>query len=154
MDALRVPTLPIEAEVLLTGGERLTGVLRLPAAAADHGGPPSLAEWLNGPDAFFPFQPQGRDDCLLLNKRELLVLSASSNSGGPDTPEGVNAPRRSVTVELEGFRYSGVVTIDLPAQHSRTLDVFNRPERFLTLHAGDVDHVVNKDRVGRATEGQ
>ncbi len=152
MDALRVPTLPVKTEVLLSGGERLQGLLHLPLDAAEHGGPPSLAEWLNGPEAFFPFKPEGRDECLLLNKREVLTITAAAGTGAPDAPEGVDLPRRSVTVELEGFRYNGVVTVDMPENHSRTLDIFNRHESFVTLHDGEVDHVINKLHVARVTD--
>ena len=151
MDALRVPTLPIEADVLLAGGERLRGVLRLPAAAAEHGGPPSLAEWLNGPEAFFPFQLQGREDCVILNKWELLAVSAPAESGRGDTPQGLDVPRRPVTVELEGFRYSGVVMVDLPSQHSRKAyagDTAVFVSHIAMVHSPG-DQTRQKQRVGR-----
>ena len=60
MDDLRVPTVPVPAEILCADGSRLTGTVFLPPAASHHDGPTRPEEWINDGRPFFPFLPEER----------------------------------------------------------------------------------------------
>ena len=50
------------------------------------------------------------------------------------------------------LRLEGEVVIDMPASHSRVLDLLNRPGDFLALRSGDHNLFVRKSRIVRVTE--
>jgi hypothetical protein len=151
MDELRVPTVPMNCEIRLVGGEHVHGAFHLPSAAMEHTGPPGLTEWLNAGEEFVPFQPAGRESHVILNKLRILAVTVPPGAG---TRTDIDLPMRDVSVELEGTWYSGAVTIDMPPEHSRTLDVLNRSERFLCLASDGADHIVNRHQIHRVTEGR
>ena len=58
----------------------------------------------------------------------------------------VGAPVRRVRVECGALRLEGDVVVDMPANHSRILDLLNRPGAFLNVREGERHHLVCKSR--------
>ena len=152
MSELRVPTEALAAELLCADGRSFVGRIFVPVTASRHSGPMRPEEWLNDPAPFFPFLPDDADAPVLLNKREVLVLSVPSAPDLGEVPEEVLHPVRRVAVEAEEQRLEGTVVIDMPQTHTRMLDYLNRPEAFLTLRNGGQRHLVQKERITRVIE--
>ena len=151
MSELRVPTVAMEAEILCADGRSFRGRVFIPALASRHSGPMRLEEWLNDPPSFFPFLPDEADGPVLMNKREVLVMTFPSP---PPVEEGgePEVPHRRVAVECEARRLEGVLLIDMPSHLRRVLDFLNRPQTFLTLREGNRHHLVQKERITRVLE--
>ncbi len=148
--ALYVPRVLRSAEVVCADGRVLRGRVFLPAAAESHAGALRLSEWLEEPGAFFPFLPDGEGRPVLLSKQQLIVVTVPVES--EDERGAGSALRRRIRVECGALRLEGEVLIDMPASHSRVLDLLNRPGEFLTLRNGDHDLFVRKSRIVRVTE--
>ena len=151
MSELRVPTVPMTAEILCADGRSFHGRVFVPALASRHTGPMRMEEWLNDPPQFFPFLPDEADAPVLMNKREVLVMTFVAPPPEEDSPEP-ESPHRRVAIECEARRLEGVLVIDMPAHLSRVLDCLNRPQTFLTLHDGNRHHLVQKERITRVLE--
>lgn len=152
MSELKVPTVVLQAEVECADGRRFSGRIFIPAASPTHPGPTRPEEWLNDEATFFPFLPDDSPNPVLLNKREVLVLTVPASAFDGEIPEGVANPVRRVVVEAEARRLEGMLIIDMPQNHLRVLDYLNRPEQFLTLRDGEVHHLVQKERITRVIE--
>ena len=152
MSELRVPTVALAAEVLCSDGRRFVGRIFVPASASNHSGPMRPEEWMNESAPFFPFLPDDATAPVILNKREVLVITVPADADAGDLPEGADNPRRRVTIETRDRRFEGLVVIDMPQNQSRVLDYLNRPEAFLTLRDGDRHHLVQKDWITRVSE--
>jgi hypothetical protein len=148
----QVPRLLRHAEVLGTDGRLVRGRVFLPAAAQTHGGAMRAEEWMNEPAAFFPFLPDGEGTPVILNKDRLVVVTVQASADQDSTLEQVATPVRRVAIECGAVRFEGDVVIDMPANHSRVLDLLNRPGAFLTVRSGDVHHLVRKSRITRVRE--
>jgi hypothetical protein len=109
-------------------------------------------EWMNEPALFIPFLPDDQKAPMVINKREVLVISVSADSDFGDIVEGAVVPIRRVIVEAEDRRLEGEIVIDMPTNQTRVLDYLNRPESFLTLRDGDRHHLVQKERITRVIE--
>ena len=151
MSELRVPTVAMATEILCADGRTFSGRVFVPALASRHSGPMRLEEWLNEPTAFFPFRPDDADSPVLMNKREVLVMTFAAPRSDEEAPEPPS-PRRRVAVECEARRLEGVLVIDMPSHLSRVLDCLNRPQMFLTLHDENQHHLVQKERITRVLE--
>jgi hypothetical protein len=151
MSELRVPTVAMAAEILCADGRSFPGRVFVPAQASRHSGPMRLEEWLNEPPQFFPFLPDGADAPVLMNKREVLVMTFAAPS---PTDEGAEpeSPHRRVAIECEARRLEGVLVIDMPSHLSRVLDCLNRAQMFLTLHDDNRHHLIQKERITRVLE--
>jgi len=150
--AFQVPRLLRAAEVLCADGRVLRGRVFLPAAAESHAGAMRAEEWMNEPDPFFPFLPDGEGAPVILNKDQLLVVTVSASADRDDTAEQVRAPVRQVSVECGALRLRGEVLIDMPADSSRVLDLLNRTGAFLNVRDGDRHYLVSKSRITRVSE--
>jgi hypothetical protein len=151
MSELRVPTVAMAAEVLCADGRSFRGRVFVPALASRHSGPMRLEEWLNEPTQFFPFLPDDAGSPVLMNKREVLVMTFTASPANEEAPEP-ETPRRRVAVECEARRLEGVLVIDMPSHLRRVLDCLNRPQMFLTLHDDQRHHLVQKERITRVLE--
>ena len=151
MSELRVPTLSLQAEVLCADGRRFTGRIFVPASASRHPGPMRPEEWLNEAAPFIPFVLDDGNG-MVLNKREILVLTVPAESDSGDIPEGADPQMRRVALEAEQQRLEGTIAIDMPENQRRVLDYLNRPEAFLTLRDGEHHHLVQKERITRVVE--
>jgi hypothetical protein len=152
MSELRVPTVVLLADVQCADGRRFRGRIFIPAASARHPGPTRPEEWLNDPAPFFPFHPDDAEAPVLMNKREILVISVPAVADAGDIPEGSDSPIRRVALEAETRRLEGYLVIDMPHGQLRVLDYLNRGETFVTLRDGDTHHLVQKKRITRVIE--
>jgi len=150
----RVPRVLRAAEVLCADGGRIRGRMFLPATAQSHAGAMRAEEWMNDVADFFPFLPDGEGSPVILNKRELVVLTVAASADRNDALDEVPVPVRRVAIDCGGVRLDGEVVIDMPANHSRVLDLLNRPGAFLTVRDGDHHHLVRKSRITRVRETQ
>ena len=150
--AFRVPRVLRAAEVVCADGRRLKGRVFLPAAAEAHPGVMRAEEWLNDPSEFFPFLRDGEGSPEILNKQETLMVTVSAAADHDGTLEEVATLFRHVVLECGGVRIEGDVAVDMPATHSRLLDVLNRDRAFLTVRDGERHHLVRRSRITRARE--
>ena len=148
---LRVPTLAMSTEILCADGRSFRGRVFVPALASHHSGAMRPEEWLNEPPQFFPFLPDDAEAPVLMNKREVLVMTFAAPPPDEENPEP-EVPHRRVAVECEARRLEGVLVIDMPSHLSRVLDCLNRSQMFLTLHDGDRHHLIQKERITRVLE--
>jgi len=150
-NTLRVPTVPLSAEIRYFDERPMSGRIYLPAAAQRHGGPMLPDEWMNQTAIFFPFQP---DDghAVILNKRYVVVLTVALG-GVPfavDDEEGA-LPKR-ILVQCGTLELAGLVYVAGPETQRRVLDFVNRREPFLSLHDGERRHLIQKNRITTITE--
>lgn len=150
MSDLRVPTVPVAAELQCADGRSFKGRVFLAALSSRHSGGVRAEEWLNEPGRFFPFLIEGEERPVLMNKREVLVLSVPASPMEPEEYEGLVI--RRVAIECEQTRLEGDLLIDMPPHQSRALDYLNRSEPFLTLYEGEREHLVQKERITRILE--
>jgi hypothetical protein len=139
------------AEILCADGRTFNGRVFIPALASRHTGPMRLEEWLNEPTQFFPFLPDESGAPVLMNKREVLVMTFPTPPPDEDSPEP-DGPHRRIAVECEARRLEGVLVIDMPSHLSRVLDCLNLPQMFLTLHDDDRHHLIQKERITRVLD--
>lgn len=141
-DQLRVPTIPLKAEILYIGARRLTGRIFVPSLSQKHEGAMRPEEWINQPGRFFPFVAEGDERATLLNKESIVILTLEA----ADDHEPVGVTRR-VRVDCGGVATEGTLHIDMPEHASRLLDWANRSEPFLVLHDGGRRHIIQKSHI-------
>ncbi|MCU1348062.1 MAG: hypothetical protein JWO56_1092 [Acidobacteria bacterium] len=150
-NTLRLPTVPLAAEIRYFDERPMRGRIFLPAAAQRHGGPMLPDEWMNQTTLFFPFLPD-EGHTLILNKRYVVVLSVALG-GIPftvDDEEGA-LPKR-VLVQCGTLELSGLIYVTGPETQLRVLDFVNRGEPFLSLHDGERRHLIQKNRITTIAE--
>ena len=155
MQELRVPTIATAARVTCSDGKVLIGRVFIPQGAFRHTGPMRPEEWINETTEFFPFLAEGEEQAVLLNKDQVAAVTIPAPAPDEDAPpvdeqDGV----RHVVVECGALRLEGELRIDMPEGQRRVLDMLNRPERFVTLHAGPEHHLVHKRHVTRVLENR
>ncbi|HEX9187136.1 MAG TPA: hypothetical protein VGB87_08700 [Vicinamibacteria bacterium] len=148
----QVPRLLRAAEVLHGDGRLMRGRVFLPAAAASHPGAMRAEEWMNDPAAFFPFLPDGEGRPVILNKQQVLVVTVAASADHDETIDAVGTKTRRVRVECGSLRLEGEVLVDMPVNHSRILDLLNRPGAFLNVREGERHHLVRKSGITRVSE--
>ncbi len=152
MSELSVPTVVLPVEVECADGRVFQGRVFIPSASATHDGPTRAEEWMNDATQFFAFLPDGLDAPVLMNKRELLVLSLSLPPGPTADGGEAEGPIHHVRVEAEKRTLVGDLAVDMPPTHQRVLDYLNRAESFLLLREGNVRHLIQKERITRVIE--
>jgi hypothetical protein len=155
MSVLDVPVQSLAVRVLCADGRSFSGMIFLPPMASRHSGPMRAEEWMNDSSPFFPFiqdTESGQAQGVLLNKREVLILTVPAEADSDDLPPEAHAPQHKVTIECESQRLTGFLTIDMPENLSRVVDYMNRTERFLTLRDGDRHHLIQKERITRVID--
>jgi hypothetical protein len=150
--AFQVPRLLRAAEVVCVGGRVLHGRVFLPATAESHQGAMRAEEWMNDPARFFPFLPDGEGRPVILNKEQIVVATVSAAADRDDAMDAVEAKVRRVHVECGSLNLDGEVLVDMPVNHSRILDVLNRPGAFLNVREGERHHLVRKAGITRVSE--
>ena len=151
-NTLRLPTIPLAAEIRYFDERPMAGRIFLPTAAQHHEGPMRPEEWMNQDARFFPFQPDEGGRPLLLNKRYVVVLTVALDGlalAGDD--EEATAPCR-IRVQCGTLELTGDVYIAARETQRRLLDFANRGEPFLTLHDGERRHLIQKNRITMITE--
>jgi hypothetical protein len=148
----QVPRLLRAAEVLCADGRILRGRVFLPAAAESHPGAMRAEEWMNDSAPFVPFLPDGEGRPVILNKQQITVVTVAASADRDEAMDQAGAPLRRVRVECGALRLEGDVLVDMPANHSRILDLLNRPGAFLNVRDGERHHLVCKSRITRVSE--
>ena len=148
----QVPRLLRAAEVLCADGRVLRGRVFLPAAAESHPGAMRAEEWMNDSAPFVPFLPDGEGRPVILNKQQITVVTVAASADHDEAMDETGAPVRRVRVECGALRLEGDVLVDMPANHSRILDLLNRPGAFLNVREGERHHLVSKSRITRVSE--
>jgi len=153
MAEFRVPTVALPAEVLCADGRSLRGRIFVPASASRHTGAMRAEEWMDEASDFFPFLEDGSPSSIILNKRQVVVLSLS----GAEAPERANddepaGTSRRVRVRCVDRDFDGSVLIEMPENQSRLLDYLNRPGRFLGLWDGQQHRLVQRDHITSVQE--
>ena len=95
---------------------------------------------------FFPCLEAGIIKPVILNKRYVIVLSATKWEDETERLEEIGVARK-VLVECGKLQLAGAVHINMPEEQSRLLDWVNRPEPFLLLREGQLWHIVQKSRI-------
>jgi hypothetical protein len=152
LSELRVPTVALNAEVLCGDDRTFLGRIFVPAAASGHSGAMRPEEWMNEASDFFPFLPDDATEPVILNRREILIISVPAAADADQVLEEASNPRRRVTIECGGRRLEGHIVIDMPQNQLRVLDYLNRPGLFLTLRDGERHHLIRKRRITRVVE--
>jgi hypothetical protein len=152
MNDFVVPTVQVEVEALLSGGQLISGCVFLPSGTPHHAGPELPFEWLNEPTGFVAFRPTGGGTAFLLNKQAVVCLSVFAADDSTLAEELASA--HGVTVEAGGHSWSGILKVEGPPEKSRVLDLLNRPERFLKLVDGERHHLVRKGAITRVVESR
>ncbi|MFZ2491090.1 MAG: hypothetical protein WA208_06380 [Thermoanaerobaculia bacterium] len=148
MDDLRVPTVPLVAEIRYFDERPLTGRIFLPSRAQRHDGAMRPDEWLNQSNEFFPFLQDDAKRAAILNKRYVVVLTVPAWQPEGDLDGlGDVAIVRKVAVQCGTFRLEGAVHVNLPAAQSRLLDWINEPDPFLLVRDPERWHLVQKRRI-------
>jgi hypothetical protein len=148
----QVPRLLRGAEVVCADGRLLRGRVFLPAAAEAHPGAMRAEEWMNDEAPFFPFLPDGEGRPVILNKGQVVVVTVAASADGDEAAGEAGTPVRRVRVECGALRVEGEVLVDMPAHHSRILDLLNRPGAFLNVREGERHHLVRKAAITRVSE--
>lgn len=152
MSELRVPTMALSAEVLCADGRNFLGRVFIPATSSRHSGPMRAEEWMNDPTPFFPFLPDDGNGAVILNKREVLVMSVPAEADSENAEVEAESPHPRVLVEAEARRLEGILVIEMPEEHRRVVDYLNRSEAFLVLRDGERHHLIQKERITRVIE--
>lgn len=151
-NVFHVPRLLRAAEILCADGRVLHGRVFLPATADSHPGAMRAEEWMNDPTPFFPFLPDGEGRPVILNKQQVVVATVAAAADRDDTMDAVGARVRRVHVECGSLRLDGEILVDMPVNHSRILDILNRPGAFLNVREGERHHLVRKSGITRVSE--
>ena len=139
------------AELLCSDGRALHGRVFLPAAET-HPRAVHVLDWLEEPAPFFPFLPDGEGRPVLLNKLHVLVVTVFSVTDAEEIAMESGAPRRRIHLDCGAYSLEGEVVIDMPASHSRVLDLLNRPGQFLAVWGSGRCHFVRKSGISRVDE--
>jgi hypothetical protein len=150
-NTLRVPTLPLAAEIRYFDERPMTGRIFLPSAAQHHEGPMRPDEWMNQTTLFFPFQPEGGGRPIILNKRYVVVLTVALDQAAFVSDEEAMVTHR-VRVQCGTLELEGALYIAARETQRRVLDFANRTEAFLSLHDGERRHLIQKNRITTITE--
>jgi hypothetical protein len=150
-NALRLPTLPLAAEIRYFDERPMTGRIFLPAAAQHHEGPMRPDEWMNQTVRFFPFQHEAGGRPVILNKRYVVVLTVALDGLELASDEEATDPHR-VKIQCGNLELQGDLYIAARETQRRVLDLANRPEAFLSLHDGERRHLIQKNRITTITE--
>ena len=154
MEEFRVPVARIPAEVVMTDGRALAGNLFVPMVASTHDGPMRPDELMNEHPAFFPFLEVDAEMSILLNKAQVLLVTI--RAWREPTPAGVPPafPERFARVELRDRVVEGTVVIDMPEHQGRMLDYLNFSGQFITVRAGELWHLIQRNHILRVVDVQ
>jgi hypothetical protein len=148
MSAFQLPHVPVPARITLSQGRPQTGTVFLAARVPQHDGPETPLEMLNRPDPFFPFRPADDGPMLLVAKTQMVDLAVAH--GPIADPDRLSASKelRLELVLSNGTTIAGRAQVELPEQHSRTLDYLNTGAvPFFALSNHDSTHYVNRAHV-------
>ena len=150
-DDIRVPTVPVEVDLLLSDGVGARVTIHLSSSSPFHDGSETLDEFFNAPRGFLPVRDSGGRTQLVGRHA---IVSATAPASAPllsRLPGRVPEAIFFLKVHLEtGVVLEGTLLANLPTATSRISDVFNMTEEFLPLESSDLVTFVRKDRIVRA----
>jgi hypothetical protein len=149
-DDIRVPTVPVEIEFLLSDGASFRATIHLSSLSPFHDGSETLDEFFNAPRLFLPVH--GADGKpILIGRRAIVTAKAPSSSPLQSRlPDRVPEAIYFLKVYLEtGGVIEGTLMANLPTVSSRVSDAFNQAEEFVPMEGADFVVFVCKDRVTR-----
>ena len=149
-DEIRVPTVTVSVEFLLSDGERLAGMIHLSSASRFHEGAETLDEFFNARRPFLPvFRADGKT--VLVGRRAIVTVSAPPSSPLVSRlPGRVPGAVHILRVHLEnGDVAEGMLLATLPTQSSRVSDALNQEEEFVPIELTESVMFVRKDRIAR-----
>lgn len=140
-------TLRIRAQVLATGGRRLSGYLHLQQHAPSHAGPESPEDLLARPGGFFPLtDEQGRT--VFICKDQVLAISTDPETTFTDPDRRSAARSLRIRVELsDGTEFAGLVALEMPPDRPRPLDFLNESRGFFALAEPDAIRYLNRQHL-------
>lgn len=150
-DDIRVPTVPVEVDLLLSDGAAPRVTIHLSSSSAFHDGSETLDEFFNAPRRFIPVHESG-GRTILVGRRA--IVSATAPASAPllsRLPGRVPEAIFFLKLHLEtGAILEGTLLANLPTAAARVSDAFNMAEEFLPLESSDAVTFVRKDRIVRA----
>lgn len=147
---IRVPTVAVEVSITLADGRCEEVTVFLSSTSSFHDGPETLDEFLESRRKFFAVKPrEGR--AYLMGIDGIVSLAASASAPILSRlPGRVSSSINFVRVRVEdGSEIEGTLLANLPPDLSRVSDVFNQPEGFIPIEAGERIVYVRKARVTR-----
>lgn len=137
----------VSAEIVLAKGGVLMGELHVLARTASPLDPESPLEMLNRAEPFFALT-LAEGGAVFVSKAQVSILSCWGQTPLRDPDRASAAKLVALEVELvDGTKYQGRSTFELPPSSSRALDYVNGPGRFFVLWTDDLTRYVNKSLV-------
>lgn len=146
--SFQLPHAAVAARLTLSQGRPQAGTVFLAARVPQHDGPETPLEMLNRPDPFLPFRPTDDGAVLLVARAQIVTLTVDH---GPITDPDRLSAAKELRLELvlsNGTTIAGHARVELPEQHSRTLDYLNSSAApFFALSNHESTHYVNRAHV-------
>ena len=147
-----LPKLPVDADVILTTGEKVRGTFFVAPASAHRPGPETLLELLNeDARSFVPFQSE--EGMLLLNRTTIRLVSFASPEllqlfSAPDNENiyGITLVLSGDAHKITGYCHTG----DLRPETRRPIDLLNSSEVFLLVYSERL-MLINKTAISHAS---
>lgn len=150
-DDIRIPTVPVEVDLLLADGAAARVTIHLSSSSPFHDGSETLDEFFNAPRGFLPVRDSGGRTQLIGRHA---IVSATAPASAPllsRLPGRVPEAIFFLKLHLEtGGVLEGTLLASLPTAAARVSDAFNMAEEFLPLESSDAVTFVRKDRIVRA----
>ena len=150
-DDIRVPTVPVDIDLLLADGTATRVTIHLSSSSPFHDGSETLDEFFNAPRRFIPVHESG-GRALLVGRNAIVSATAAAS-----VPLLTRLPGRVpeaiffLKLHLEtGTVVEGTLLANLPPASSRLSDAFNQAEEFLPVESADTVTFVRKDRIVQA----
>ena len=150
-DDIRVPTVPVQVDLLLADGGTLGVTIHLSSSSPFHEGSETLDEFFNAPRSFLPVR-DSRGLTQLVGRRAIVTATAPASAPLLSRLPG-RVPEAIFFLKLHletGTVIEGTLLTSLPTATSRVSDAFNQAEEFLPVEIADAVAFVRKDRVVRA----
>ena len=152
----RVPKNLVAVKVYGFDGSVTRGSLFVDPASPRHGGPQTVLEKLNGPEAFLVLQVGSGETVEIIQKRHVVRVTPL-----PEVfmelvfvPDGLVTRQESVVLTLSnGTSMQGRIWMGLPHDRSRLSDFLNAGEEFFPLLIPGGIHLVRTDAVFKALPG-
>jgi len=149
-DDIRVPTVPVEVDLLLSDGAEARVTIHLSSSSPFHDGSETLDEFFNAARGFLPVRDSvGRTQ--LVGRHA--IVSATASASAPllsRLPGRVLETIFFLKLHLDTGRVlEGTLVANLPTAAARVSDAFNMAEDFLPVESSDLVTFVRKDRIVR-----
>ena len=147
----RLPTRPVDAKLILSGGEQEEVTLFLATVTEPRRAPESLDEFLNGTRRFIPVESKDNGKRQLVNLDSILRVEVGDDAPILSRTDANSAPCVDlIRVEMtDGTVIEGTLASILPPERRRTSDFFNMKETFIPLEVAEGVTYVNKRYIAK-----